>query len=176
MYHEGLHGVLYEVVAKSDAPDEGASMQFTAHSITLDNQRRTIEEVPPLADGGRCLSFVRAFSSIFKDEDKGNMRIADLGCLEGGYAVELARQGYEVLGVEAKSENFKKCLYVQENVELPNLSFVQDDVRHLERYGPFDAILCFGILYHLDDPFAFLKTLGRITRKALIALCVTKSG
>jgi hypothetical protein len=40
-----------------------------------------------------------------------------LGCLEGGYSVELARLGFrEVVGIEVRKANFDKCRFVKERL------------------------------------------------------------
>lgn len=98
-----------------------------------------------------------------------NVRIADLGCLEGAYTIALARQGYkEVVGIDARQTNIDKCLYAAEGLNLKNLKFVTDDARHLAKYGKFDVTLCSGLLYHLDKPKSFLQLLGKVTTKMLI--------
>jgi SAM-dependent methyltransferase len=96
------------------------------------------------------------------------LRIVDLGALEGGYTVEFARAGFDALGIEGRRSNYEKCQYVARRVGLPNLRFVLDDVRCLESHGTFDATFCCGLLYHLDEPVAFLHKLGRVTRRVLL--------
>jgi hypothetical protein len=51
---------------------------------------------------------------------------------------------------------------------MDNLRFVNDDVRNIGAYGPFDAVFCSGLLYHLDRPVEYLATLFRNTRRLLI--------
>ena len=84
-------------------------------------------------------------------------RILDLACLEGQYAIECARQGATVMGLEAREANLVKARFAKEVLQLSHLEFVQDDVRNLsiETYGEFDVVLCSGILYHLDTPDVF---------------------
>lgn len=94
--------------------------------------------------------------------------VADLGCLHGAYAVEFARQGYQTTGIEARAVNLAKCRQRAAEVDLDGLQFVQDDVRNLASHGTFDAVFCCGILYHLDEPAKFLRTLGQVTNKLLI--------
>jgi hypothetical protein len=57
---------------------------------------------------------------------------------------------------------------VADRVELPNLRFVLDDVRNIREHGTFDAVLCAGLLYHLDRPVAFVHTLAGVTTRLLI--------
>jgi hypothetical protein len=113
------------------------------------------------------LSAKRVLETVFPG-DKTHYRLADLGCLEGGYAVEFARMGFQVLGVEVRESNITACEYVKNNTNLPNLTFVQDDARNISRYGTFDAVFCCGLFYHLDRPLHFLETLSKVTSKLLI--------
>ena len=101
-------------------------------------------------------------------EQRSKIRVADLGCLEGGYALEFAKLGYDTLGIEAREENLVNCNFLKEDSGLSNLNFVKDDVRNLSNYGEFDIVLCYGLLYHLNDPVAFLNLVGKTTRKLLL--------
>lgn len=96
------------------------------------------------------------------------LRVLDLACLEGQYAVEFACQGAAVLGIEGREANIEKARFAQRALGLSALNFAQDDVRHLspEAYGTFDVVLCLGILYHLDAPdvFRFVESIGRVCR------------
>lgn len=75
--------------------------------------------------------------------------------------------GFDTLGIEAREDNTQKCNYVKSNLNLPNLNFAKDDVRNVANYGQFDVVLCYGLLYHLNDPVDFLKKLSGCTNKLL---------
>lgn len=92
--------------------------------------------------------------SDFARKPLSQSRILDLACLEGGFAAEFAVRGAEVLGIEGRRTNLDRA---SARFPIPNLRFVQDDVRQLtrEKYGTFDVVLCLGILYHLDAPDCF---------------------
>jgi SAM-dependent methyltransferase len=141
-----------------------ATVEFKGHNIILDDGRQTVPSLPVLADTGICQAALRTLRLLLPDGGT----VADLGCYEGGYAVEFARAGYDVLGIEAKDVNFAKCELVAKNVDLSNMRFVQEDARGLARYGKFDAVFCAGLLYHLNFPSAFLTMLGQVTRKVAI--------
>ncbi|HEY0612667.1 MAG TPA: class I SAM-dependent methyltransferase [Chitinophaga sp.] len=100
--------------------------------------------------------------------ERSKLRVADLGCLEGGYTVQFARMGFQSVGIEAREENIQKCNYVKANLNLPNLEFIQDDARNLSAYGKFDIVFCSGLLYHLHDPVRFLQQLSDNTSGLLI--------
>ena len=113
-------------------------------------------------------SLCTANTNIVFPGDKSRFRIVDLGCLEGGYSVEFARMGFQVLGVEVRDSNMEACRFVKERTNLPNLEFVQDNAWNVAKYGVFDAVFCCGLLYHLDRPKQFLQLLSTVTKKLLI--------
>ena len=144
------------------------TVEFTAHNIRLDNGAFTKPELDSSMETHPWfLSARRVLDTVFPG-DKSHYRIADLGCLEGGFAVEFARMGLKVLGLDVREANIAACRFVQENTNLPNLEFVQDDAWNIAKYGAFDAIFCSGLLYHLDRPRSFLEVLAPITHKLLI--------
>jgi SAM-dependent methyltransferase len=142
-------------------------IDFTAHNIRLDDGTLTKPDMGMTMDAYPWfVSARRMFETVFPG-DRSGVRVADLGCLEGGYAVELARMGFDVTGVEVRPSNMAACRFVKDNVDLPNLRFVQDDARNIAAHGRFDAVFCCGLLYHLDQPLAFLRALSGVTDRML---------
>jgi 2-polyprenyl-3-methyl-5-hydroxy-6-metoxy-1,4-benzoquinol methylase len=87
-------------------------------------------------------------------------RVLDVGCLEGGFSVEFARQGAsEVVGVEVRRLSVRRCDLVRDLLGLTNLRFVCGDVLHelTRAQQPFDAVLATGILYHFPHPDVVLR-------------------
>jgi Methyltransferase domain len=93
-------------------------------------------------------------------------RLLDLACHEGIYAIEFARHGASVLGIEGRQAHIEKGMFVKDALSLDNLNFIQDDVRNLskDKYGSFDVVLCLGILYHLEVPdvFRFIESIAEV--------------
>jgi SAM-dependent methyltransferase len=89
-------------------------------------------------------------------------RIMDVGCLEGYFSIECALQGAEVVGIEGKLLNVRKCEFVRSVLGLERATFVQGDAMNLTResHGRFDAVLALGLLYHLEDPYTFLANVA----------------
>lgn len=143
-------------------------MVFTAHSIQLLNGKKTMPWTTPLAETQQCQAIFRTLNRSFPPEIRHTIRIADLGALEGGYAVEAARHGYQVTGFEARGNNFENCEFVKAHLDLPNLAFVKDGVDNIASYGSFDVILCLGLLHQLQTPTSFIKLLGSMTEKIVI--------
>lgn len=146
-------------------------MKFTAHNILLNDGEKTMGDRQTLmAESAMWTSIAQTLDFIFPKEstDRSQLRVVDLGCLEGGYSVEFARLGFDTLGIEARQENLDKCHFAQSKLNLPNLHFVKDDVRNMGQYGKFDIVLCYGLLYHLDAPIAFLREMSKDTQKLLL--------
>ncbi|HLP78743.1 MAG TPA: methyltransferase domain-containing protein [Candidatus Paceibacterota bacterium] len=141
--------------------------KFTAHNIRLQDGSFTKPGDSFTSDNPILISAKRVLETVFPG-DKSQYRIADLGCLEGGYAVEFARMGFRSVGVEVRDSNFAACRFVKEHLDLPNLDFIQDDAWNIGKHGPFDAIFCCGLLYHIDRPKLFLEKVAAATTKLLI--------
>jgi SAM-dependent methyltransferase len=141
--------------------------EFTAHNVLLADGTQTLASAGYFMNQHPWfLATVRMLRAVYPGGLKG-VRMVDLGCLEGGYSIEFARLGMDVLGLEIRESNFRNCMHVKSRSNLDNLKFVQDDAWNVERYGRFDVVLCFGLLYHLDKPTSFLHMLGDVCNKAL---------
>ena len=89
-------------------------------------------------------------------------RIVDIGCLEGYFSIECALQGADVLGVDGKLLNLRKCEFVRSVLGVQRATFAQGDAMEVSREssGRFDVVLALGLLYHLDNPYAFLQNVA----------------
>ncbi len=141
---------------------------FTAHNIRLDDGTLTKPEQAWQMEQVPLLRFTRQFLRMLFPDGAAGRRVVDLGCLEGGYTVELARDGFDALGIEIRQSNFENCQRVKAGTNLPNLTFALDDVQNLANYGVFDAIFCCGLLYHLDEPRKFVDLMSQVCRRVVI--------
>ncbi|MEP6818521.1 MAG: methyltransferase domain-containing protein [bacterium] len=146
------------------------NQEWTSHNVRLSPQITTMPGKPDFMETDTRLgSILRALSLLYRDGFKG-LRVADLGCLEGGFALAMAQRGMDVIGIEARQNNLNKALLIKEHFDLPNLEFRRDDVKNFtrENYGSFDVVLALGILYHLDDPIKWMRQLAAATEGLLI--------
>jgi SAM-dependent methyltransferase len=76
-------------------------------------------------------------------------RILDAGCGTGRYALELARRGYVVQGMDLSTDLIEVAMRASGDVK-PGVSFAVGDITHLppSRYA---AILCRGVLNDIVD-------------------------
>ncbi len=140
---------------------------FTAHNILFDDGFQTFPQGEPIRNSHVFLA-ARRLLSILYPGDRSGVRIADIGCLEGGYTIEFARLGFEAVGIEVRENNFANCTFVKERSGLQNLHFVHDNALNIDKYGPFDVIFCCGLLYHLDKPKSFIHHAAGSCRRAMI--------
>ncbi|MCS6879219.1 MAG: class I SAM-dependent methyltransferase [Geminicoccaceae bacterium] len=141
---------------------------WTAHEIDLGGGISTLGRDFEADKLTRIVQIVADLSGkAFED-----LRILDLGCLEGGYAVEFARRGARVVAIEGRLANFEKARFAKEVLGLDRLELVLADVRELapERWGRFDVVLCLGLLYHLDAPdcFALVHAMAEVATRLVV--------
>ncbi len=147
-----------------------AGQHWTAHNIRLTSELMTLPNQPDFMDTDLRLRAILRILGLLYRTGLVKLRIADLGCLEGGFTLALAQRGASVIGVEARAANLDKARLLKDHFGLPNLEFLLGDVKDFTRegFGEFDVVLALGILYHLDDPLAWLRQVAEATRGVLL--------
>jgi len=102
---------------------------WTAHNIQL---RDDIYSIAPeiIGDEVKLRRIVQCVLDLAGGSVEG-LRILDLACLEGLYAIEFARHKAACLGIEGREANIEKARFAKQVLLLDNLEFTQDDVRNL---------------------------------------------
>jgi FkbM family methyltransferase len=95
----------------------------------------------------------------------------DVGCGVGFFSQTLAECGLYTCGFDARAENIEEA-----RKRFPGIPFEQADVeaREISQLGQFDLVLCFGLLYHLENPLQAIRNLRAISKKCLVleSMCV----
>jgi SAM-dependent methyltransferase len=110
----------------------------------------------------------REFIGRFLPEWKqalGLRTVLDVGCGVGYFAASLRDMGFEVTAVDAREANISEA-----RRRHPGIDFRVADVEdaQLAALGRFDLVLCFGLLYHLENPFRTMRSLYALTAKLLL--------
>ena len=89
-------------------------------------------------------------------------RILELGCLEGGHTMELARTpGVRITAVEGRRANLERARWISRLLGVRGVTFVEADLeeRPPSSFGQFDVVFCVGLLYHLPRPWRLVDDL-----------------
>lgn len=97
--------------------------------------------------------------------------ILELGPLEGGHSYMLERAEFGcVLGIEANTRAYLKCLISKELLGLSRTHFVCGDfTKYLQASPPhFDAVFACGVLYHMTNPAELIELISRAADQVFI--------
>lgn len=93
-------------------------------------------------------------------EGAGQARAIDLACHQGWFSQRLADFGFaKVLGVDARAGHVEDARLVAAACGIHNLDFLHSDLHALDAaaLGRHELVLCFGLLYHLENPIGALR-------------------
>lgn len=96
--------------------------------------------------------------------DVNGLRILDLGCGDGTFAIELARRGAEVIGIDA-SRSMIEAACRRSSAQNLDVVFYQakaDAIPFAE--GTFDAVVAITILCFVRDATPEFREIGRVLR------------
>ena len=68
--------------------------------------------------------------------------VLDLGCGTGAMTLELARRGYDMIGVDASAEMLSKAYERMWKQGAKGVLFLEQDMRTFELYGTVEAVVC----------------------------------
>jgi SAM-dependent methyltransferase len=142
-----------EIVKRRDAV-VATSGPWEEHDLCLADGVFTIGSGVPDAERR-----VRLVVQVLKDAFDGRFaarRVLDLGCGEGGFALEIARQGADVVGLEDRTTHLERARFAAEAMGLTRTTFVAQSADRLspEEHGFFDAVLVLSIFDRLDGEAA----------------------
>jgi len=109
---------------------------------------------------------LRRLSPVF-----GLKTALDAGPGLGFFSQTLADCGLSVRGFDGRAENVAEA-----RKRFPHIAFEQADLQDYSvlAMGKFDLVLCFGLLYHLENPSLAVRHLRSLTEKCLLleSMCV----
>jgi 2-polyprenyl-3-methyl-5-hydroxy-6-metoxy-1,4-benzoquinol methylase len=107
----------------------------------------------------------QVFKFIVENDHIPAKTCLDVGCGPGWFAGRISKMGFAVTGLEGRPElaeiatqRYPAAIIKQLNIEEPG---------QLSKLSPADIVLCFGILYHVENPFMLLRNLHALTNQIL---------
>jgi SAM-dependent methyltransferase len=93
-------------------------------------------------------------------EEYKNNSVLDVGCACGLFAMEFAHQGAaRVVGIDLRDGNIKQAQWLANTYRIPNVAFMVENARNVNRFTGFDIVFCAGLFYHITFPMEFVKSI-----------------
>jgi SAM-dependent methyltransferase len=89
----------------------------------------------------------------------------DVGCGFGYMSAFLHSLGLRVTAVDGRNENIQEARRRSPDVHFETANAEGTALRSM---GRFDLVLCFGLLYHLENPFLAIRNLHALTSELLL--------
>lgn len=94
--------------------------------------------------------------------DAGLATAIDVGCGVGDLTVRLADMGFSATGIDGRRGNVDEA-----RRRHPGIPFLAADVDEMSVHSR-DLVFCFGLLYHMEDPFRSIRRLAASTGRILL--------
>lgn len=111
-----------------------------------------------------CQQFLRHFLSGVPDQDS-DKRVLDVACGVGLLSDTLSAMGFDVTAIDARPENIAEARRRVPGVRFDVFDVEAGDLREL---GSFRVVVCFGLLYHCENPLRVVRGLFEITAGCLV--------
>ena len=89
----------------------------------------------------------------------------DVGCGAGYFSKFLRSMGFEITAVDGREENVEET---KRRVPDARVATINAEDPRLGQLGRFDLVFCFGLLYHLENPFQTIRSLYQMTGQVLL--------
>jgi SAM-dependent methyltransferase len=106
-------------------------------------------------------------------------RVIDVGCGQGTQLLRLARDGYDVTGVDSSPtmlDDLRRALDDEPDDVRARVRAVQADARNLASFTDFDVVLCHGVLMYFADPEPLLDDLVRLVAPGGVLSLLVRNG
>jgi SAM-dependent methyltransferase len=158
----------YDRIVSAHGPWQSYDIRLERGAIKIPAEN---PNYPIFTDDDIIFRVEQIISDLIKKPNR-DIKVLDLGCMEGSAAIDLALKGFNVVGIEGREKNVVKALFAKKALGLNNLEFFKEDVRKADygKLGSFDVVLCLGLLYHLDFPdnIKLLENIYKICDSILI--------
>lgn len=108
------------------------------------------------------------------DADRSRLTAVDLACHQGWFSAHLAQSGFgRVTGIDARPEHIADASLIRDALALSQIDLIERDVHAVtaQDLGTHDLVLCFGLIYHLENPVGALRVARALCRR----LCVVET-
>jgi tRNA (mo5U34)-methyltransferase len=91
----------------------------------------------------------------------------DISCHEGYFSIVLSDYFKYVTGIDRNPESLVKAMQIALAMGRTTIQFYESSVEDWVEKRAADFVLCFGLLYHVENPIQILRKLSLLTKKTL---------
>ena len=105
-----------------------------------------------------------------------HLPIEGISVLEVGAGIGLLTGFFEERGCKVLSTDARDELVAEISRRYPHRQVATLDLEHpegIDRLGKFDAVFCYGTLYHLSSPEQALEAMSRVSEMILLETCLS---
>lgn len=99
--------------------------------------------------------------------DDSYVTALDISCHEGFFSLILADHFQSVTGLDKNLESLDKANQISALLGHPEIRFENAAVEQWDENQGADFVLCFGLLYHVENPIQILRKLAALTKKVV---------
>ena len=126
---------------------------------------------PDISTRIRVRGIFKKWLSLIERNDK----ILDVGCGDGVFSIELAKRGYDIVGMDLSANSINYAKYFSKRSEV-KIDFLVGDACHFPFANEsFDIILCSEVLEHIKDDEDVIKEISRVTKAGGFLFLTTPS-
>lgn len=108
----------------------------------------------------------RALEKFLKERVGTFNTALDLACHQGYFSLILEKFGNSVLGIDRYNQSITEAEFVSKDIGLGKCKFVNSTIEDWNQSA--ELVLCFGVLYHTENPIGFLRKVCSLSEKYLI--------
>jgi len=91
----------------------------------------------------------------------------DVSCHEGYYSIVLAEYFDKVIGIDKNEDSILKAKLVTDVLGTSNISCFHTSLENWQEDLQCDFVLCYGLIYHIENPIEIFRKLAKITKEAI---------
>jgi SAM-dependent methyltransferase len=142
------------------------------YEFDLRGHKTPVEDRKARRHPERKAYFFDPLVGLFGGSLKGK-RVLDLACSAGYWSLHAIEAGADkIVGIEARQMHFDQASFVfkAKDIDPARYTFVHGNIFEVDfaKYGPFDIVLCLGIMYHITRHTELFEKISRVNTDVLL--------
>jgi tRNA (mo5U34)-methyltransferase len=143
------------------------------YRYTLPSGRQTELYVPDEVEHihqTRRTMMLDALRPLFDSDNKDDLTAIDFSSHQGFFSLELAKHCKSVRGLEFQQRHVDSACLIRNALGVRNVEFIRENLETMPRgkHEPADVVICFGLMYNLENPIGVLRRARELTKKVLL--------